>query len=202
MEPLELLQRAQHEFARRVARVRPGDMALPTPCPEWDVAALVRHVVGADRAYVAIMRGGSVEDFARVASGTELGEKPAADFAASSAALLEEMGRPAELDRIVHHPIGDIPVLQLLAMRVTDWTVHGWDLARAIGGDERIDQRLAQALLQRTRARGDAMYATGYFRRGRGVPEDANAQAQLLDLLGRDPAPLAPSGRRHWYAAR
>lgn len=202
MEALELLQRAQREFARRVARVRPSDMSLPTPCPEWDVAALIRHVVGADRAYVAIMRGGSVEDFARIASATDIGERPAHDFQASSAALLEEMGRPAELDRVVHHPIGDIPVLQLLGMRVTDWTVHGWDLARAIGGDERIDPGLADALLKRTQARGDAIYATGYFLRGPGVPDDASPQAQLLDLLGRDPAPLAASGRRHRNAAR
>ena len=202
MEALELLQRAQREFARRVARVRPGDMSLPTPCPEWDVAALIRHVVGADHAYVAIMRGGSVEDFARVASAAEIGEKPAADFEASSAELLEEMGRPAELDRIVHHPIGDIPVLQLLGMRVTDWTVHGWDLARAIGGDERIDPALAEALLKRTQARGDAIYATGYFHRGPGVPDGASPQARLLDLLGRNPAPLATSGRRNRHAAR
>jgi uncharacterized protein (TIGR03086 family) len=202
MEALELLQRAQREFARRVARVRPSDLSLPTPCPEWDVAALIRHVVGADRAYVAIMRGGSVEDFARVASATDLSERPAADFEASSAELLEEMGRPSELDRIVHHPIGDIPVLQLLGMRVTDWTVHGWDLARAIGGEERIDPGLAEALLKRTQARGDALYATGYFRRGPGVPGNASPQAQLLDLLGRDPAPLATSGRRHGHAAR
>lgn len=202
MEALELLQRARREFARRVARVRPSDLSRPTPCPEWDVAALIRHVVGADHAYVAIMRGGSVEDFARVASASEIGERPAEDFEASSAELLEEMGRPAELDRIVHHPIGDIPVLQLLGMRVTDWTVHGWDLARAIGGDERIDDQLARALLDRTRARGDALYATGYFQRGRGLPDGASPQAQLLDLLGRDATATAPVGRRLWRAAR
>lgn len=202
MEALELLRRAQREFARRVDRVRPKDMELRTPCPDWDVAALIRHVVGADNAYAAILRGGSVQDFARVVAQTSITERPAADFASSSAALLEEMGRPAELDRIVHHPIGDIPVLQLLGMRVTDWTVHGWDLARAIGGDEQIDPGLAEALLKRTQARGDAIYATGYFVRGPGLPDGASPQAQLLDLLGRDPAPPAASDRRHRHAAR
>jgi len=197
MEALELLSRAQREFARRLAHVRPKDMDRPTPCSDWDVARLITHVVGADHAYTAILRGGSAQDFMRVAAETRLGDRPVDDFAASSAALLEELGRPAELDRIVHHPIFDIPVLQLLGMRVTDWTVHGWDLARAIGADERIDPALAEALLQRTRARGDAIYATGYFRRGPGVAEGSSAQAQLLDLFGRDPGTVAAGERRH-----
>lgn len=196
MEPLELLRRAQREFARRLGHVHATDLAKPTPCPDWDVAALIQHVVGADHAYVAIMRGGSVEDFARVAAATRVGNLPAEDFATSSALVIEEMGRPSELDRVVHHPIGDIPVLQLLAMRVTDWTVHGWDLARALGTDETLDRGLVEALLKRTRARGEAIYASGYFRRGPGVPEGAGPQAELLDLLGRDPAPV-DAGRRH-----
>jgi uncharacterized protein (TIGR03086 family) len=199
MEPLELLRRAQREFARRLGHVHATDMGRPTPCPDWDVAALIQHVVGADHAYVAIMRGGSVDDFMAAAAGTRVGERPEEDFATSSAALIEEMGRPAELDRIVHHPIGDIPVLQLLGMRVTDWTVHGWDLARAIGADETLDRQLVAALLQRTRARGDALYATGYFHRGPGVPEGAGPQAELLDLLGRDPAPVVAGRRHRWW---
>jgi uncharacterized protein (TIGR03086 family) len=188
MEPLEQLRRAQHEFARRVALVGPEDLTRRTPCPDWDVAALINHVVGADRAYVALLHGDSAPEFARIMSRTRLGRDPAGDFAESSAALLEAISRPAVLDRVVHHPVGEITGAQLLGMRVTDWTVHGWDLARAIGADESIDAELAVALLDRMLARGEALYSTGYFRRGRGVPESAPPEVRLLDVLGRDPA--------------
>lgn len=193
MEPLEQLRRAQHEFGRRVALVTSEDLTRPTPCPDWDVGALIKHVVGADHAYVALLHGDSAREFARIVSQTRLGPDPAGDFAESSAALLEAISRPAELDRVVHHPVGEITGAQLLGMRVTDWTIHGWDLARSIGTDESIDAELVTALLDRMLARGEALYSTGYFRRGPGVPETAPPEIRLLDVLGRDPAAGQPA---------
>lgn len=191
MGPMDQLRRARGEFERRIALVRPGHLSLPTPCPAWDVSALLRHVVGADQAYVALLSGASAEEFGRVAGECRLGDRPADDFATSSRALLEVFAEPGALQRIVHHPIGDIPGLQLLGMRVTDWTIHGWDLARAIGTDESMDGELAEALLARVQARGPALYSTGYFQRGPGVPENAAAQDRLLNLLGRKPTATA-----------
>jgi uncharacterized protein (TIGR03086 family) len=191
MEPMEQLRRARGEFERRIALVRPGHLNLPTPCPAWDVSALLRHVVGADQAYVALLSGASAEEFGRVAGECRLGNRPADDFATSSQALLEVFAEPGALERTVHHPIGDVPGLQLLGMRVTDWAIHGWDLARAIGTDESMDVQLVEALLDRVQARGPALYSTGYFQRGPGVPETAAAQDRLLDLLGRRPTATA-----------
>jgi uncharacterized protein (TIGR03086 family) len=191
MDPMEQLRRARGEFERRVALVRPEHLGLPTPCPAWDVSALLRHVVGADRAYLALLSGASAEEFGRVDGECSLGNRPADDFATSSRALLEVFAEPGALERTVHHPVGDIPGLRLLGMRVTDWTIHGWDLARAIGADESMDGVLAETLLARVLARGPALYSTGYFQRGPGVPETAAAQDRLLDVLGRKPTATA-----------
>lgn len=187
MEPAEQLRRAADEFGRRVREVRPTQLTLPTPCPDWDVAALLRHVIGADRAYVALLHGGSADDFRRITSETEVGDDPAAAFAASSSAVMAAFAEEGALDRTVHHAIGDVPAQQLLGMRVTDWAVHGWDLAQAIGADDRLDDGLVEVLLARAQARAEALYSSGYFQRGAGVTESASAQDRMLDLLGRSP---------------
>jgi len=42
---LDLLSRADDGFTQRLALVRPGQWAAQTPCTQWDVRALVNHVV-------------------------------------------------------------------------------------------------------------------------------------------------------------
>ena len=42
---LDLLERTLQQTGAIVARVRPEQATLPTPCASWDVRALVNHVV-------------------------------------------------------------------------------------------------------------------------------------------------------------
>jgi len=46
MEIVHLHRRALDETARLVDAVRPDQMGLPTPCSDWDVQALLAHLVG------------------------------------------------------------------------------------------------------------------------------------------------------------
>jgi len=68
--------------------------------------------------------------------------------------------------------------MRLLGMRVSEWTIHGWDLARVLD----IDDSLQVAPRVKTLA------ATGYFRPPAGLPDTAPVQDRLLDLLGRHPS--------------
>ena len=42
----------------------------------------------------------------------------------------------------VHHPSGDIDGATFLGFRLGDLVLHGWDLARSVGGDEHMDDEL------------------------------------------------------------
>ena len=45
-DPREIHQRAMAQTETIVAAVRPAQLALPTPCAEYDVRALLSHIVG------------------------------------------------------------------------------------------------------------------------------------------------------------
>jgi hypothetical protein len=49
---------------------------------------------------------------------------------------------------VCDHPDGTTTTgAQFLALRVIDVSVHAWDLARAIGGDEQLDVELCHLVL-------------------------------------------------------
>jgi uncharacterized protein (TIGR03086 family) len=80
-----------------------------------------------------------------------LGEDPAADFRSSFAGLAELFDQNGFLDRAVPTPFGERPGAQLVAMRVTELTLHSWDLAVATGESRMFDPELvafARATLQ------------------------------------------------------
>ena len=57
--PLDQLREAHGVFLEVLSNVRPEQMSLPTPDDEWDVRALINHVVACNRwACTAAFRSG------------------------------------------------------------------------------------------------------------------------------------------------
>src|SRR4051794_40648597 len=57
-DPLDLLASALKQNCEIISRIRPDQANLPTPCSEWDVRALVNHIVYDLRAFTASVDGG------------------------------------------------------------------------------------------------------------------------------------------------
>src|SRR5262249_54463117 len=127
------------EFERRLRLVGPEDWQRPTPCSEWDVRALANHVVGGNRRYVMLLHSASAAEVGATRTLDHLGDDPVASFATTADALAASFTEDGALSGIGHPPAGDRTGAQLLGMRVTDLTVHAWDLARAVGADESLD---------------------------------------------------------------
>jgi uncharacterized protein (TIGR03086 family) len=135
----DLLTGADDGFTQRLALVRPHQWTAPTPCPAWDVQALVNHVVGANRRYTMLLDGAAADEVDATRSADHLGADPVASFVSTAAGLHAAFRQPGALARTAQHPIGERTGAQLLDMRVLDVAVHSWDLARAIGTDETLD---------------------------------------------------------------
>ncbi len=69
---------------------------------------------------------------------------------------------------------------------MADVTIHAWDLARATGSDETLDEELVAAVWTIFEPQRDTLQASGLYASPVPVAEDAPLQSRLLALTGRD----------------
>jgi len=172
-------------FAGLVAAIGPEQWGLPTPCADWDVRTLVNHVVSWKLIVVELLAGRTPAAIAPMFGRDALGHDPVVAANASVDAAIAAFAVDTPLDSIVHHPFGDLPWSYVIMMRVFDNMLHGWDLARAIGADERIDAELVAAVFEWASPQSEALHASGAFAPVVEVPPDADSQTRLLALVGR-----------------
>ena len=148
MDLLDGLDLAVAEFRRRLLEVDAESWARPTPCDGWDVRYLVAHVVGGNRFAQLVLDGSTAHDAMEVVLGGDLlGSDPVAAYDEIAARQREAFRTVGALDTVIDHPAGSITGGQFLELRVFDVTVHAWDLARSIDGDEQLDAALATTVL-------------------------------------------------------
>jgi len=190
MDLYEAFGHAITSTAAIVKTVRPDQAGAPTPCTEWDVRALLSHVIGTLWLADALFTG-QAPRYPMAPGGLPAadpgGDDPVAAYAEASAAALAAAGAGDALTRVHATPLGDMPGPVLAGFTTLDITVHGWDLARATGQPADLDGRLAahvlgfaeQAVTPDTRAPriGPAVP----------VPDDAPVTQRLVAFLGRQP---------------
>jgi uncharacterized protein (TIGR03086 family) len=74
-----------------------------------------------------------------------------------------------------------------------DVFLHTWDLARATGQDDRLDEDLCAELFTGMEPMEALMRSSGQYGPRVPVPADADAQSRLLGFIGRDPAWRPPA---------
>ncbi|MEE2035508.1 TIGR03086 family protein, partial [Rhodococcus sp. CC-R104] len=70
--------------------------------------------------------------------------------------------------------------------------VHTWDLARAVGADDRLDSALVEAVWAEIEPQRDMLAASGLFAAPVPISDDAPVQDRLIALTGRDPRAQGP----------
>lgn len=183
------LSRAGIEFGTRLDLVTTDAWQLLTPCDAWTVHDLVNHVVGGNVRYAMILRGDEPEAVLATRDVDFLGADPVGAYRSSFQGVTEAFGSPGILKATVHHPkSGPMTGAQLRVLRVNELTVHGWDLARAIGANEDLDDGLVKWLFDRLYPLRDTIARSGLVAPRQPSREEAEpVQARLLRLLGRRP---------------
>lgn len=189
MDIVTLHQRATAGFGARVHAVADDQWTLPTPCAQWDVRQLVNHVVGENRWAVPLLSGSTIAEVGSRLDGDLLGDDPMKAWDASAAEVATAVSRPGAMDDIAHLSFADLPGREYAAQLFADALIHGWDLARAIGADERLDPELVDACAEWFGANEDGYRSAGVIAPRPTVPSVSDGQTQLLVAFGRDPSP-------------
>jgi uncharacterized protein (TIGR03086 family) len=161
-----------------VAAVDPAQRHAPTPCTEWDVDALLAHMVGGT-GYLANALG-----IVLPAVSTD-----AISYGAAVARCVDGLRAPGALEGRCQSPAGfEWSVGEAAAGTAMDQLVHTWDLAVAIGGDRRLDPEVVDAIVAMFLPQMPAIgRQAGIVGPEVAVPASAPPQDRLLGAMGRQP---------------
>jgi uncharacterized protein (TIGR03086 family) len=182
---LDLHRRAVAEFGRRLDEVGDDQWSLSTPCTDWDVRDLVNHVAGENAWVRPMLEEQTIEEVGGRLDGDILGADPRAAWKEYSSEALAAADRPGALQATVHASFGDISGEDYLTQVTSDYAIHMWDLARAVGGDEKVDPELVDFAYEYFNKVAELYRAGAAFGDQVQVPADADTQTKLLALTGR-----------------
>ncbi|WP_170219237.1 TIGR03086 family metal-binding protein [Nocardioides litoris] len=189
---MTVLHAAQDGVGALLRRLSTAHWSLPTPCDGMDVAALARHLVVGERAFVRALGGETYDLEALTAEAEPLTTADLPGAWAGACAALRAAYDACPPDRFVPTPLGDLPRDGVAGVRTLEAVGHGWDLSRATGLPVRLgtadDLAALVPVADRLRVALDAArpgsdaYGTPYV-----VGPDASALDQVAARLGRDP---------------
>jgi uncharacterized protein (TIGR03086 family) len=172
-------RRVAEGFTDRLSGVRPDQWGTPTPCEDWDVRALVAHVVATHGRVVANVTDEPPPDV-----------DPAGDLAAqwsvASTAVARALEDPDRSGRTVGGMFGEQPFESLVGrLLCADTLFHTWDLARATGQDEHLDEGAVASAASFLEPIDEAIRRPGGFAPKLQPPPGADPQVRLLCFGGR-----------------
>lgn len=182
-----LVGSALDQTGRLIRETVAADASLPTPCDEWDVAALIGHQQAVVRRIGAVLSGKPFDSVPRMIESVEW----TADWDDGRAATDQVLADDAILDRVVSVPWGQTTGRTALGMYAAELATHAWDLAVATDRVHELDQSLAAAALPGIQAglpaepRGGPQIPFGEVVE---VGPEASAYERLVAWEGRDPA--------------
>jgi uncharacterized protein (TIGR03086 family) len=183
--------------------VTPGLLSRPTPCPAWDLAALLRHVNDSLAAIHEGIASGSVSLGPAAQTPDDPG-RLVATFRDRSGQLLAASAAAGNQDQDIAIAGRRLRGSVVTAVGAVEIAVHGWDIACACGCRRRIPPALATGILEIIPLVITDATRNSHFAAPVTVSPLASPGDRLIALLGRNPQPpsAAQSRRRPPHPAR
>jgi uncharacterized protein (TIGR03086 family) len=166
-------------FDTAVRAVNPDQWDAQSPCEEWKARDVVAHVVAGHRGVIAGVTGGESKPLRG-------DEDPKQAWESAYRAMDEITGDPEALAKEVDGPTGKMAAGEIIGRFVTmDVLVHTWDLARAVGAEERLDEDSVRTAYETIKPMDAMIRQPGRFGPRLDPPPDADLQTEFLCFLGR-----------------
>ncbi|GAA3394278.1 TIGR03086 family metal-binding protein [Cryptosporangium minutisporangium] len=183
-----VLEQAHGALRTVVAGVDEKAWTLPTPCEQWNVAQVLRHAVGDQRAYGAALTGndGPTENPFDPSEDRPGQEQTFVESALTSTAQALAAVAPGTAEVPCPLPIGPLSAEIVVGAAALDAAIHAWDIAVATGQPSPLSAELAEQLTAAAETIAEPLRAFAFAPALDAQPSD-DAAAQLLRYLGRDP---------------
>ena len=155
----------------------------PAPVEGWRARDVVRHLVTWFPGFLESGTG------TRLAQGPSVDDDPEGAWLSQRDAVQALLDDPGCADRVLTNPhLGELPLPEAVDRFYTvDVFLHTWDLARATGLDDTLDEALCQVLLDGMTPIEEVLRSSGQYGPRVEVPADASVQDRLMGFLGRRP---------------
>jgi uncharacterized protein (TIGR03086 family) len=168
-------------FTRRAEAVPSGAWDNPAPCEGWVARDIVRHMIEW-MPWMVLTPIGIEPDFPSV------DDDPLGAWLTLDAAIQSALDDPTIATSEIEMQLGRFTVERCIDQFLTgDVFLHTWDLARATGGDERLDAARVHDMFLGMEPMDEVLRQSGQFGPRVEVPEDADEQAKLIAFIGRQP---------------
>src|SRR5688500_8139257 len=166
------------QFGARVEAASDDAWSKPAPCEGWTAKDVLDHVVGNQRGIIGSITG--------TEPATDESADPKQQWRDSYAAMKAALAQDGALEKTVPGPMGEMPV----AMRVgrllsSGILVHTWDLARAVGGDEKLDAAAVKQAYSGLKPMDAMIRRPGVFGPKIDAAPGDDEQTEFLKFLGR-----------------
>jgi uncharacterized protein (TIGR03086 family) len=166
-------------FAARLSGMTDDRWSASSPCDGWTARDVVAHVINTHRrvrASLGDVSGADVESDANL--------EP--QWSSATDAIRSALADESLASRTVGGMFGEQPFEALVGgLLCADTLIHTWDLARASGQDDRLDEGAAAYALEFLEPIGEAIRRPGGFGPKLDPPPGADAQTGLLAFAGR-----------------
>lgn len=187
---LDVLDSATSLFGRALATGLDGDC---TACPGWTRRDCANHILGGGLRYAAYFTNEPESEIGWTRTADHAGDKPVPALHRTAAGLRKRLATAPDAEALVPHRFADIPVRDLLALRVFELVVHAHDLAPETWDDPGVAD-LAAWVNEHARDVVELMRTFDVFAEALPVPLGADPRTRLLALAGREPTPTVGDG--------
>ena len=187
-EHLAVLASAPSLFGRALATGLDGDC---TACPGWTRRDCANHVLGGGLRYAGYFTGLSETESEQSRTTDHAGDKPVPASHRTAAGRRKQLAKAPDAAATVQHRLAEIPVHDLLALRVVELLVHAHDLAPETWDSPEAEE-LATWTLEHGRDVVELFRTFDVFADALPVTLGADSRTRLLALTGRTAAPADP----------
>ena len=150
-----------------------------SPCEGWTAREVLGHVLGTYEMFLG--RAG-----AGLPDGPSVDDDPAGAWRNGRDAVQAALENPEVAGTEYDTPMGRFTFERSTDMFLSaDALVHSWDIAKATGGDERLDADEVRKVHEAMQPMDDMMRGPGAFGPKLDPPADADDQTRFLAFLGR-----------------